>query len=373
MRTLHTANPTASYLADRVAIDAAVRRVLEGGPYVLGPVVQAFERDFAAWIAGGKAEGVGVNSGTDALHIALRALGIGPGDEVITAAHTAVATVAAIELAGASAVLADIEPRWHTLDPAAAEALVGPRTRAVIAVHLYGQPADVAALQSLCQRRGLALIEDCAQAHGARWHSRGVGTLGQAAAFSFYPTKNLGAAGDAGMIVTAEPALAARCRALRQYGWTERHDSAMAGCNSRLDPLQAAILAVKLPRLAAANAARQALAARYSAAFHGLPLQVPAVRPGTEHVFHLYVLAVDDPARREPLIRHLAARDIAAGVHYRAAVHQQPAYAARLRRGPLPVTEDLVQRIVSLPLYPELTHPEQDRVIAAVREFHEAP
>lgn len=368
---LHTANPRAGYLALKPEIDAAILEVLQSGSYVLGPAVENFERRFADWL--GVRHAVGVNSGTDALHLALRARGIGAGDEVITVAHTAVATVAAIEMAGATPVLVDVEPGSRTIDPAAVAAAVGPATRAVIAVHLYGQPARLDALQELCARHRLVLVEDCAQAHGARWGERRVGSIGDVGAFSFYPTKNLGGIGDGGMVVTSDEGLARELRRLRQYGWETPQVSSVPGWNSRLDPLQAAVLGVKLPRLDAANDARRALASRYGTGLAGLPLSLPVEPPGCHAVHHLYVVGATDRQVRDALQAHLLAAGIAAGIHYPTPVHLQPAYAGRLRCGPLPVTERLAGTVLSLPLYPELAPVEQDTVIAAVRAFFGAP
>ena len=363
MDTLRTADPRASYLALKPEIDAAIAAVLGGSDWILGPTVERFERDFARYV--GASYGVGVASGTDALHLALRGLGLGPGDEVVTASHTAVATVAAIGMSGAIPVLVDVERDWRTLDPAAVEAALSPRTRAVVAVHLYGQPANLDALAALCARRKLLLVEDCAQAHGASWNGARVGTRGAAAAFSFYPTKNLGAAGDAGMVITSDDALARRVGSLRQYGWSGSRESAELGVNSRLDALQAAILSVKLPHLDAWNARRRALAARYERGLHDLPLRLPRERPGSIGAFHLYVVETHE---RDALAAALREAGIVAGIHYPAAVHQQPAYTG-LRRGPLPVTEELAATVLSLPLYPELGDAALDRVVAAVRSF----
>jgi dTDP-4-amino-4,6-dideoxygalactose transaminase len=362
---LRTADPGAAYRALQPEIDAALREVLAGGRYVLGTVVESFERDFAAYI--GCRHGIGVNSGTDALHLALRGLGIGAGDEVITVSHTAVATVAAIEMSGARPVLVDVERERRTIAPAAAAAAIGPRTRAVVAVHLYGQPADLEALGQLCERHGLALIEDCAQAHGARAGAARVGSRGAVAAFSFYPTKNLGGLGDGGMIVTSDDALAERLRRLRQYGWSGSRESLEPGWNSRLDPLQAAVLAVKLRHLDAHNERRRALAARYARALADLPLRLPAERGGARHAWHLYVVEAPDRATRDSLLVHLHRSGIEAGVHYPVGVHAQPAYAGRLACGPLSVTDALAAAVLSLPLYPELAESAQDRVVDALR------
>jgi dTDP-4-amino-4,6-dideoxygalactose transaminase len=354
---IRCSRPQAQVQAHRAAIDAAIARVLDSGWYVLGREVAEFEREFADSL--GIAHAVGVNSGTDALVLALRALGIGPGDEVVTASHTAIATIAAIELAGAVPVAADIDPVHYTIDPASLEAAIGPKTRAVVVVHLYGQAADMDAVLGLARRHGLKVIEDCAQATGARWNGRRLGTLGDAGCFSFYPTKNLGAIGDGGAVVTHSAEVAENVRALREYGWRGDRISHQAGGNSRLDEIQAAILRAKLPFLDADNQRRRAIADRYDAALSG----VPARRPGCEHVFHLYVVRA---ANRDGLLAGLKARGVEAAVHYPRAAHQQPAYAGRLRGAAnLPETEKAVAEILSLPIYPELTDAEVDAVIGA--------
>lgn len=353
--------PKAQYLAQREEILAAMERVLDSGTYILGEEVAAFEREFAAWT--GSADCVGVANGTDAITLALRALDIGPGDEVVTTSLTAVATIAAIERAGATPVLADIEPDTLTLDPESAARAVTPRTKAIVPVHLYGHLADIPALLDLCRRRGLVLIEDCAQAHGARLDGKRAGTFGRASCFSFYPTKNLGALGDGGAVLTDDPRLATRLRSLREYGWENRVSMA-PGLNSRLDELQAAILRVKLARLDEANADRARIAAIYNAGLAGLGLELPACRDGVAHAYHLYV--VRSP-RRDELLAHLRANGVGAAVHYALAAHQQPAYA-RLSAS-LPITERATASILSLPLYPGLTEDEAQRVVEAVRNF----
>lgn len=356
-------NPKAQYLAHRAQIDAAIQRVLEGGYYILGTEVNAFESEFAAYA--GAQHCVGVGSGTEALHVALRALGLGAGDEVITTAHTAVATVSAIELMGATPVFADIEPDYFTLDPAAVERAITPATKAIIAVHIYGQPANLDALSQLAKRHGLKLIEDCAQAHGAEWQGRRVGALADIGCFSCYPTKNLGAIGDGGMIVTSSEELATRCRLLREYGWAERYVSHIAGFNSRLDELQAAILRVKLPALDADNQKRREIAARYDAALAATDLVLPKRRPGIAHVFHLYVVRAK---QRDRLQEHLKQNGVGALIHYPVPVHKQKAYVGRIRGGEsLPETERAAAEVLSLPMYPELTPAEVDSVIAAVK------
>ncbi len=341
-------------------IDAAIRRVLERGYFILGPEVEAFEAAFAGYHQ--VAHAVGVANGTDAIELALRAAGVGPGDEVITVSHTAVPTVCAIERAGARPVLVDVEPDTYTMDPRAAEAAVTPHTRALLPVHLYGQPADMDALGAVAERHGLLLVEDCAQAHGAKYGGQLVGTFGHLAAFSFYPTKNLGAYGDGGAVITQDGEYAARLRRLRQYGQTARYHHAERGVNSRLDELQAAILRVKLAHLDAHNRRRREIAAGYAARLQGVAL--PAVREGAYHVYHLYV--VRHP-RRDALREALRERGIGTAVHYPLPVHMQPAYAD-LECGRLPVTERVVQEILSLPMYIGLTQAD----VAAVANALEA-
>lgn len=348
------------YSAIQAEIDAAVAGVLAGGWFILGPELEAFEREFAAWC--GAAYGVGVASGTDALHLALRACGVGPGDEVISVAFTAVPTINAISLTGARPVLVDVDPRTRTMDPAAAAAAITARTRAIMPVHLYGHPADMAPLQALARQHGLWLIEDAAQAHGTAYQGRRAGTLGHLAAFSFYPTKNLGAYGDAGMVVTDDPALAERLRLLRNYGQTDRYHHQIEGLNSRLDELQAAILRVKLRHLDAWTAARRERAARYAARLQRVAPPVEA--PGAHHVYHLYVVEVP---RREAVQQALAARGVGTLVHYPIPAHRQPAYAhLGLPSGALPVSERLGDTVLSLPLYPELSLADVDTVAAAL-------
>lgn len=361
-------NPRAQYLAHKAEIDAAVLGVMEKGSFVLGEEVRAFESELAAYI--GVAHGVGVGSGTEALHLALAACGIGAGDEVITVAHTAVATVAAIELSGATPVLVDIEPDYYTLDPSKLEAAIGPQTKAVVPVHLYGQAADLSPIMEIARRRGLRVIEDCAQAHGALYQGRRVGAWGDMACFSFYPTKNLGALGDGGMVVTNSPELAERARLLREYGWAERNVSSVAGWNSRLDELQAAVLRVKLRHLDRDNGNRQELALFYDRALSEYQLLQPKARPEATHVYHLYVVRTSE---RDNLHAFLRTRDIWALIHYPVPVHQQPAYCRRLRGADrLPETERVAREVLSLPIYPELNPNEADQVVTTVREYFES-
>lgn len=358
-------DPRAQYLAHKTEIDAAISDVLKGGRYILGTEVSAFEREFSAFV--GVAHGIGAGSGTEALHLALRACEVGPGDEVVTVAHTAVATVAAIELAGAIPVLVDIEPDFYTLDPSRLEQAITPRTKAIVPVHVYGQAAEMGAILPIARARGIRVIEDCAQAHGARYDGTRVGALGDIACFSFYPTKNLGAIGDGGMVVTNDPALAERARLLREYGWAERYVSAVPGWNSRLDELQAAILRVKLRYLEQDNLTRARLAGLYDAALEQIEIGLPARRPDTQHVYHLYVVR---SSRRDDLQAHLRSAGIGALVHYPVPVHLQPAYQGRLRGSDsLPVTERAAREVLSLPMYPELTDADVGRVAGAIRAF----
>ncbi len=340
-------------------LDSAALRVLNSGWYILGPELETFEAAFASYHGVGHA--VGVANGTDAIELALRAVKIGPGDEVITVSHTAVATICAVERAGATPVLVDIDPVTYTIDPAAVEAAITPRTRAILPVHIYGQPADMIALSEIADRHHLFLIEDCAQAHGARYQDRPVGTIGHVAAFSFYPTKNLGAYGDGGAVLTNDAALADRLRRLRNYGQTSRYYHAERGINSRLDEMQAAILAVKLKYLDAHNTIRRQLAEAYNRCLQGVI--VPAVRKDVYHVFHLYV--VRHPAR-DRLMDLLKAREIGTLIHYPVPNHLQEGYTdLRQRTGSLPVTEKIAKEIVSLPLYIGLT-PEDVQHIANI-------
>jgi len=348
----------------RGELDVAWRRVLEGGRWILGPELEAFEQAFAAFVGVGHA--VGVGSGLDALEIALRAHGVGPGDEVLVPAATFVATWMAVTRAGATPVGVDVDPDTLQLDPAAAAAAVGPRTAAIVPVHLHGHPADHDALAAIACRSRLLLLEDAAQAHGARWRGRRCGALGDAAAFSFYPGKNLGGLGDGGAITTDDAAVAARARRLRNYGSTERyHHDEVAG-NSRLDPLQAALLAAKLPRLDAWNARRAAVAARYREALADLPgLRLPVVADGADPAWHLFV--VRHP-QRDALQRRLAAAGIETLIHYPVPPHRSGAYAGTAAAAARhPVAEDAAAAVLSLPIGPHLTEAQVERVIDAVR------
>ena len=358
-------NPRAQYLAHQTEIDAAIARVLDKGWYIVGEETSTFEAEFASYI--GVDHAIGVGSGTEALHVAVKACGLGAGDEVITVAQTAVATVAAIELAGATPVLVDIEEKFFTLDPVKLERAITPRTRAIIPVHLYGQPCDLTPIGEIAKRNNLLLIEDCAQAHGATYNGSRVGSFGDVACFSFYPTKNLGAIGDGGMVVTNDVEIAKQARLLREYGWAERYVSSISGWNSRLDELQAAILRIKLRYLDADNESRNRIARRYLAELSQRDLILPAIRSGVSHAFHLFVVLSD---RREELRSFLKDNGVGALVHYPVPVHLQPAYAGRLAGSDsLPVTERVAAQVLSLPMYPELGEQDIDTVIAALKSF----
>lgn len=359
--SLLVSNPRANYLAYKDEIDAAIARVLDSGSYILREQVTAFEDEFAAYV--GVRYGIGVGSGTDALHLALRACGIGQGDEVITVSHTAVATVAAIELCGASPVLVDIDSKAFTIDPDQVEQAITNQTKAIVPVHLYGHPADIESIVTIADSCGLQVIEDCAQSHGAIYGDRKTGAWGSVAAFSFYPTKNLGAMGDAGIVVTNDPELAERIRLLREYGWRQRYVSEYPGLNSRLDELQAAILRVKLRYLDGGNRKRRILAAIYDKLLSSTSLTLPKCAPNTTHVYHQYVVR---SRRRDALRQCLQEKGISALIHYPVPIHRQPAYQGRLRCvGSMINTDKIAKEILSLPMYPELS-PDEVRQVAGI-------
>lgn len=345
----------------------AFRRVLRSGRIMLGPEVEAFEREFAAWC--GARYAVGVGNGTEAITCALMALGIGAGDEVITVAHTAVPTVSAVIATGAQPVLVDVEPSFYTLDPEKIEAAITPRTRAILPVHLYGQPAAVDRIAGIADRHGLHLVEDIAQGHGARLGGEPVGAFGVISCYSFYPTKNLGAWGDAGAVTTDDPELDERLRRIRNLGQANRYHHVEHGLNCRLDEIHAALLRIKLPHLDESIARRRALAARYDERFAALPGLAPAVRPGATHSYHLYVIR---SPRRDALQAHLNGLGIGTLIHYPIPVHRQLGYRDRVRvSGSLEVTELLVGEILSLPLYPTMPAEHVDAVADAVIDFHQ--
>ena len=358
-------DPRSQYLSHKNSVDAAIRSVIDSGWYVLGTNVSGFEEEFSRYI--GVRHGVGVGSGTEALHLALVACGIGDGDEVITVSHTAVATVTAIEMSGAIPVLVDIDPYHFTLNPSHIEAALSPRTKAIIPVHLYGQSAELTTILEIARNKKIKVIEDCAQAHGATYQGRRVGSFGDLACFSFFPTKNLGGLGDGGMVVTDDYDIAQKVRSLREYGWRKDRISNLPGFNSRLDELQAAVLRAKLNGLDRDNDLRGKIASQYNKELGSSGLTVPNIRQDTTHVYHQYVIRSEN---RDSLKDFLLKRDIQTLIHYPVPAHMQPAYNGRLRGSDnLPITEQIVGEILSLPIYPELSKENQEFVISSILEF----
>jgi dTDP-4-amino-4,6-dideoxygalactose transaminase len=341
----------AQYRSIKPEVDAAIAGVLESAQFALGPAVSAFEQAFASYC--GTTHAVAVNSGTSALHLALLACGARAGDEVITVPFTFVATVAAVEYAGARPIFVDVEPDYGTMNPAALEAAITPRTRAIVPVHLYGQPADMDPILAIARRHGIPVIEDACQAHGAEYRGRRCGSMGEIGCFSFYPGKNLGAYGEGGAIVTGNDAFAARMRVLRSWGEETRYKHTYRGFNYRMDGLQGAILGVKLRHLERWTDARRAHAASYARALAGAPLAVPRERPGSRHVYHVYAVRL---AQRDAWRAALGEAGVQTGVHYPIPVHLQPAYQdLGYARGDFPVAERLADEVLSLPMFAELT------------------
>lgn len=337
-------------------------RVADANMLILGPELDQFEASFAHYC--GARHAVGVGNGLDALTLTLRGLGIGVGDEVIVPGATFVATWLAVTEAGADVVPVDVDPSTSNIDASRVAAALTPRTKGIIAVHLYGQPADMDALSGVAEAAGIPIIEDAAQAHGARHRERRAGSLGRAAAFSFYPTKNLGALGDGGAITTDDDGLAHRVRLLRNYGSTRKYAHEIAGVNSRLDELQAAFLSLKLPALDAKNARRRAIAATYSTELANLPgIALPHVLPNVEPVWHLFVIRAKQRDRMQSALKESG---VGTQIHYPVPPHRQPAYAALSGRS-LRVTESLASEVLSLPMWPEMTDEEVGRVIESVR------
>lgn len=342
----------------------AVADVMTSGWYVLGDKVSEFEHAFARFC--GTLEAVGVANGTDALELALLAVGVALGDEVATVANAGGYATCSIFNVGAVPLFVDVDATGMTMDAAQLAATLTPRCRAIVVTHLYGRIADMDDISAIGAARGIPVVEDCAQAHGATWSGRRAGSLGTVGCFSFYPTKNLGACGDAGAVVTSDPTIATRLRRLRQYGWSEKYSSTEThGRNSRLDEIQAAILARKLPRLDEWNQRRLEIAERYGQGIRHPDIELPRMESG-RHVAHLYVVRT---ARRDSLREHLREREIAAEVHYPIPDHRQPAFRSQFARVRLPVTEKLAQEVLTLPCFPELTDDEVDRVIAACQSF----
>jgi dTDP-4-amino-4,6-dideoxygalactose transaminase len=359
----------AQYKSIKPEVDAAIARVLESAQYVLGDAVTGFERAFAEYC--GTREAIGVNTGTSALHLSLLAAGVGAGDEVITVPFTFVATVSAIVYSGARPVLVDIEPDYFTMDPAKLEAAITPRTKAIIPVHLYGQSADMDPILALARKHGLTVIEDACQAHGAEYHGRRCGSMGELGCFSFYPGKNLGAYGEGGGVVTSDPAIAKRVRLLRSWGEEKRYEHAVKGFNYRMDGIQGAVLGVKLKHLEAWTESRRSRAAVYRQVLADTPVKLPKERPRTRHVYHVFAVRV---SQREMWRERLNAAGVQTGIHYPIPVHLQPAHLdLGYRRGDFPESEAAADEVLSLPLYPELTDTQIETVAAAVRETAAAP
>ncbi|SDS27007.1 DegT/DnrJ/EryC1/StrS family aminotransferase [Opitutus sp. GAS368] len=356
---------TAQTRTIRPELDVAIGRNLDRGSFCLGPDVVDFEQSFARYCD--SAHAVGFNSGTSALHIALLLLNVGPGDEVITTPMSFVATCWAITYAGAKPVFVDVDDATCNLDPARIEAAITPRTKAVMPVHLYGQPFDLGAISEICARRNLALVEDAAQAHGATYAGRKVGSFGAVAGFSFYPGKNLGACGEAGALVTRDPALAARARALREHGSTVRYYHDEIGFNYRMEGIQGAVLGVKLKHLDAWTARRREIAARYTQLLTGTPLKLPRVVPRGEGVFHLYV--VRHP-RRDELKKFMEANGVGTALHYPLPIHLQKCYASLgYQAGDFPLAEAIGRDCLSLPIYPEMTDEQVDIAAGVISRF----
>jgi dTDP-4-amino-4,6-dideoxygalactose transaminase len=355
----------AQYAAITPEIDQATKKILCNTDFILGQDVGLFEEEFAAYCEVRYA--VGLDSGTSALELLLRAYEIGPGDEVITAANTFIATAFAISYAGATPVLVDIDPHTYNIDASRLEDAITPRTRAIMPVHLYGQPADMDPIMEIARQYNLVVIEDACQAHGARYKGRRVGSIGHAAAFSFYPAKNLGAYGDGGLAVTHDEQVAKTLRMLRDYGQSKKYHHIVRGYNHRLDTLQAAVLRVKLPYLDSWNAARLQHAKLYNKLFVDSPAVTPIEAGYAESVYHLYVIRINN---RDELQAHLKAKGIATGIHYPVPIHLQPAYQdLGYQPGDFPVSERYAKQILSLPMYAELTSRSIEHVTQAIKDF----
>jgi dTDP-4-amino-4,6-dideoxygalactose transaminase len=365
-----SANPKAGYIAHRKELDAAYDAVIETGQFILGPRVRSFEKHFAAYI--GVSDCIGVASGTDAIQLSLRACGVAKGDGVITVSHTAVATVSAIDWMGARPILVDIDPKTFTIDPQKVFDTLkqSPRghIKAIVAVHLYGHPADIAALTEIADQYGIYLIEDCAQAHGATINQRKVGSFGICGAFSFYPTKNLGAFGDGGAVVTNDAKIAQRIRLMQQYGWRDRYISNESGYNSRLDELQAAFLDCKLQWLDSDNEQRREIARLYNDNLSRFPLQLPFELPFNRHVYHQYTIR---SSKRNDMRRYLERHDIGTAILYPMPIHLQPGYRNRITigHGGLNITEQTANDILCLPIFPELPHSDVTYIIDSIANY----
>lgn len=355
----------AQYLSIKPEIDAAIQRVLDSSQFVLGSEVAAFEQAFAAYCGGAK-HCVGVNSGTSALHLALLAAGVGPGDEVISVSFTFVATIAAIDYTGARAVLVDVDPKTATMDPAHIEHAITTRTKAILPVHMHGQPADMDPILEIARKHNLAVIEDAAQAHGAEYKGRRCGSLGDVACFSFYPGKNLGAYGEGGAIVTNNDQYAKTMRMMRDWGQETKYHHVVKGFNYRMEGFQGAILGVKLKHLEQWTETRRAHARRYKELLEAISIECPQEAPDTRHVFHVYAIRISE---RERLQQQLQAAGIGTAIHYPIPVHLQKSFAhLGYKAGDFPVSEGLANTVLSLPMYPEMTETHISEVIEALRK-----
>lgn len=355
----------AQYLSIKAEVDLAIQGILDTCQFTLGKEVVAFEEEFAAY--SGSSFGCGVNSGTSALHLALLAAGVGPGDEVITVPFTFVATVSAIHYTGAKTVFVDVDPETFTMSPETIESAITPRTKAIVPVHLYGQPADMDPILAVARKHGLVVIEDAAQAHGAEYRGRRIGSLGDLGCFSFYPGKNLGAYGEAGMVVTSNPEFARTIRMLRDWGAEKKYHHVLKGYNYRMEGIQGAVLRVKLRHLEKWTEARRAAAKRYDELLSGTAFNAPFVRDDVRHVFHVYAIRVQ---KREELQAWLSSQGIQSGIHYPIPVHLLPAFAdLGYKAGDFPNAEVAAAEVLSLPMYPELTAGDQQQVVSALRAF----
>ncbi len=359
-------SPVVQNRTHKLEILSVISEVIESGDYILGPTVAAFEREFAEFC--NMPFAIGVNSGTDALTLALIALGVGVGDEVITVSHTALATVAGIVASGATPVCIDIDLDSYTMSPLCLKAVISPKTKAIVVVHLYGQTADMDAILEIARENNIYVVEDCAQATGARYKGSKVGSLGIIGCFSFYPTKNLGAIGDGGMVVTRDEKIAERVHRIRQYGWSNDRKTEYIGLNSRLDEMQAAILIKKLPKLDEWNARRLEIANIYRLALISCPIFLPIERPEANHVYHLFVIRTN---KRNSLRKFLLENGVMTGIHYPQPVHYHGGYSRliKVQETQLVNTEKIVDEILSLPMYPELTNENVNYITSLIQNF----
>ncbi len=359
-------NPKKQYLSYKEEIEDAIKRVLSSGKYILDKEVIKFEEEFSKFI--GVNYGIGVGSGTEALHIALQACGIGSGDEVITVSHTAVATAVGISLSGAKPVFVDIEPNFYCMDPKKIQKTISNRTKAIVPVHLYGCPVEMDIIHKIAKENNLKIIEDCSQAHGAIYKNKRVGSFGDLSIFSFYPTKNLGAIGDGGIVVTNNLKLAENCRLIREYGWKKRYISFSKGWNSRLDEIQASVLRIKLNHLDNDNQRRRKLAKFYIEKLKNSNIILPIEKKETSHVYHLFVIRT---AKRDSLKKYLEKNNVYPSIQYPVPIHLQPLYSKVPRIDKCQVTEEISKQILTLPIYPELSFEKVEKIAGLIVKFFE--